>query len=121
MNHIRKEIQELNSFIKELETDKDKEILSKVFNILNDITDKIEELAINQETMQENLEYMDDDLSGIQEELFEEVSLEELTEIEDEYKEIKCSHCNKPVFVEASAIEENNNIPCPYCNNNMIK
>ena len=60
--------------------------------------------------MQENLEYMDDDLSGIQEELFEEVSLEELTEIEDEYKEIKCAHCNKPVFVEASAIEENNNI-----------
>lgn len=120
MNHIREEIQELNDYIDKIDINENKEVLSKVSSILSKMTDKIEELTINQETMQENLEYMDDDLSGIQEELFEEVSLEELTEIEDEYKEVKCVHCNKPVFIEASAIEENSNIPCPYCNKNIM-
>ena len=121
MNNIKKEIQELNSCIDKIDNSENKDILNKISSIFNKLSDKIEELEINQETIQENLEYMDDDLSGIQDELFEEVSLEELTEIEDEYKEIKCIHCNKPIFIESSALEKNDNIPCPYCNKNIMK
>ncbi|MBS6006934.1 MAG: hypothetical protein KIB43_08225 [Clostridium baratii] len=121
MNDIRKEIQELNSLIDKICDSENKEVLCKVSKVLDALTNKVEEISINQETIQENLEYLDDDLSGIQEELFEEVSLEELNEIEDEYKEINCIHCNKPIFIEASALENNDDISCPYCNKNIIK
>ncbi|MGL4569703.1 MAG: CD1247 N-terminal domain-containing protein [Clostridium sp.] len=120
MNHIREEIQELNSCIDKVSNNENKEILCKISSILNTLTSKVEEISVNQEIIEENLEYLDDDLSGIQDELFEEVSLEELNEIEEEYKEINCSHCNKPIFIEASALEENNDISCPYCGGNVI-
>ena len=66
-------------------------------------------------TMEENMQFLDDDLSNIQDELFEEVSFDDLSELEDEYVEIKCENCNKPLFVEQQALNNNNNIPCPFC------
>ncbi len=81
---------------------------------------KIEEVMVNEAVLSENLKYMDDDISEIQEELFEEVSLEELDEFESEYTEVSCNKCGKPIFIEASALEEDN-IPCPYCGENIVK
>ena len=83
------------------------------------MNEKIEELAVNQESLDENIRFMDSDLSNIQDELFEEVSLDELNDIEDQYKEINCIHCNNPIFIEQSSLENNSEIPCPYCHKNI--
>lgn len=78
------------------------------------------ELNEEVEAVKEDVKYINDDISELQQETFdeygefEEVSLEELEEIENEYTEVPCNSCGKPIFVEKSAIE-NNNIPCPYC------
>ena len=67
------------------------------------------------------LEYIDEDIIGLQDELFEEVSIEDLMEMEEEYVEIKCNNCNKPLFVEGATISNSNSIPCPFCNKNAIE
>ena len=69
--------------------------------------------------MEENMQFLDDDLSNIQDELFEEVSIDELCDMEDEYIEINCAHCNKPIFMEKSALDSKEQIPCPYCHENI--
>lgn len=120
MDNIKEEIKDLNATINTIDIE-NKDLFLKLSNILENLTEKVEEIKVNQETIEETLEYMDDDLSGIQEELFEEVSLDELEDFNDEYKEIKCSHCKKPVFIEVSTLENNNKIPCPYCNKNIIE
>ena len=46
------------------------------------------------------------------------VSFDDLENLEDEYEEIHCHNCGKPLFVERKAIENNSSIPCPFCNKN---
>lgn len=122
MKNLKEKIFKLENYINEIEEDKNKnkKVFLSLIDIINELNEKVEELTVNQETIQENIQYMDDDLSGIQEELFEELSFEELDSIEDKYIEIVCNCCNKPIFIEESALEKNKNIPCPYCGKNII-
>ena len=71
--------------------------------------------ATQQEYLEENIEYIDNDLTDIQDELFEEVTFDDLNGLEDEYVEINCEKCSKPLFVEQQALNNNNAIPCPFC------
>ena len=72
------------------------------------------------ESLEENLKYIDEDLSDIQEELFEEVSIEDLIEMDDEFVEIKCNNCNQVLFVEKETAENKKTIVCPFCHKNTI-
>lgn len=119
MEELRKEIDNLKISLSKVQDKEYKECFEGIFSVLNTMSDKIEELFVNQEAMEEKMQYLDEDVSGIQDELFEEVSIDELNDIEDEYTEINCAHCNKPIFIEKSALENNAQIPCPYCNKNI--
>ncbi|WP_194190967.1 CD1247 N-terminal domain-containing protein [Clostridium chrysemydis] len=119
MEDFKNKISSLRSSVKKLEESNEKMILNSLLEVIDGLSLKVEELTVNQEAIQENIQYMDDDLSGIQEELFEELSFEDLDDIEDEYVEITCNSCSKPIFIEKSAMNENENIPCPYCGKNI--
>lgn len=109
------DIQSLKSIISEVEDLKYKDIFNKLINIIDELNEKVSEIEVRQESLEEDLEYIDKDIIGIQDELFEEVSIEDIIEMEDEYVEINCKHCNKPLFVEKDNVL-NNDIPCPFCN-----
>ena len=81
----------------------------------------MEEVIVKQESLEENVGYIGEDLTDIQDELFEEVTFEDLMDIEDEYVEVKCKCCGKPLFVEKDALNKNNNIPCPFVIIRLIK
>jgi len=119
MEELRKEIESLKNNLSKIESCEYKECFDNVFTILEIMNQKLEELTINQETIEENIRFMDDDLTNIQDELFEELSIDELNDMEDEYTEINCSHCNKPIFIEQSTLSNNDEIPCPYCHKNI--
>lgn len=119
MEELKNKIEELKNSLSKIESKEYKECFNSVTSILDIMNEKIEELIVNQETLEENIKFMDDDLSNIQEELFEELSIDELNDIEDEYTEIICAHCNKAVFMEQSTLSNNDEIPCPYCNENL--
>lgn len=115
MEELRKEIDNLKTALSKVENEEYKECFNSIFSVLNSMSDKLEEVVVNQESIEENMQYLDQDVSGIQDELFEEVSIDELNDIEDQYTEIKCAHCHKPIFIEKSALKNNPDIPCPYC------
>lgn len=119
MEELSKEIENLKKNLSKIEKKEYKECFQNVFSILEIMNQKIEELTINQETIEENIKFMDDDLTNIQDELFEELSIDELNDMEDEYTEINCVHCHKPIFIEQSTLSNNEEIPCPYCNKNI--
>lgn len=121
MEELRKEIEAFKISLSNMDDDKYKKYFESIQSILNTMTDKIEEIVVNQETMEENMQFLDDDLSNIQDELFEEVSIDELCDMEDEYVEINCAHCNKPIFMEKSVLDSNEQIPCPYCHEYIHK
>lgn len=120
MKDIKKCIENLQVSISKVEDKEYKEIFNNIEDILGKLSYKVEEVMTNQTVLAENLKYIDDDIVNLQEELFEEVSVEELSELEEEYKEVYCKHCGKPVYMESTTIEEASEIPCPYCGENII-
>lgn len=119
MEEIRKDIETLRKSLSIIENKEYKSCFDNVASILDKIGNKIEELTVNQEAIEENMKFMDDDLTDIQDELFEEVSIDELSSLEEEYTEINCAHCGKSIFIEQSTLNNNEEIPCPYCNENI--
>lgn len=119
MEELRNEIEKLKINLSKIDNKEYKYCFDSMFNILDKMNQKIEELTINQENIEENIKFMDDDLTNIQDELFEELSIDELNDMEDEYTEINCAHCHKPIFIEQSTLSNNNQIPCPYCHKNI--
>ena len=120
MKEIKKKIEVLSNNISKIEDEKYNALFLQVNEILESLSLKVEDIIVNEAVLAENLKYINDDLSDIQEEMFEEVSIEDLDEIEEQYTEINCKACGKTVFIEASALKGNKEIPCPYCNENII-
>lgn len=119
MNKIRNEIKLLKDNIQRVNDDKYSDIFTNISDILDRLSDKVEDLMVNQKVIAENINYMNEDISGLQDELFEEVSIDDLEEFEEEYKEINCKNCGKPIFIEESALN-NEDINCPYCNSKIV-
>ncbi|MGL5378515.1 CD1247 N-terminal domain-containing protein [Clostridium sp.] len=115
MKEINNDIEALKDVISKIDDKNNREIYTKITNILEKISGKVEDTILRQEYLEENVQYMDEDLTDLQEELFEEVSFDELSDFEDEYIEINCKNCNKPLFVEKESLNSKKEIPCPFC------
>jgi len=120
LKDIKNKIEKFKTNISKVKDENYKELFNEVSNILSGLSSKVQEIMVNEAVLAENLKYLDEDISDIQEELFEEVSLEELDEIEEEFKEVSCKCCGKTIYIEASTLKENEKIPCPYCDENII-
>ncbi|MBD7914478.1 hypothetical protein H9660_04910 [Clostridium sp. Sa3CUN1] len=120
MRNFKENIESIKDEILCLEDNKYKRIFENLLSLIEDMTYSMEEMSYKQESLEESVKYMDEDIIGLQDELFEEVSIDDLMEIEDEYLEVNCKHCDKPLFVEKESINENKSIPCPFCNNDAI-
>ncbi|GAA0075948.1 hypothetical protein UT300005_03260 [Clostridium sp. CTA-5] len=119
MEDLKNQIENLKLNLSNIENKEYQSYFSSLISILDTMNDKIEELTVNQETIEENIKFMDDDLTDIQDELFEEVSIDELNDMEEEYTEVSCCHCGNTIFAEQTTLKNNSEIPCPYCNKNI--
>ena len=121
MNDLKSKIELLKKEVSSIEYDKNKEVFDGILSLIDILSEEVRALSDRQESLEENLEYIDEDIIGLQDELFEEVSIEDLMEMEEEYVEIKCNNCHKPLFIERDTINNSSIIPCPFCNKNAIE
>ncbi|MCI5726154.1 MAG: hypothetical protein MR274_01240 [Clostridium sp.] len=119
MKEIKDKIDLLRNSISKIENKEYGGLFNQITDILDDLYSSVEEMMENQAVLVENLSCLDEDISDIQEELFEELSIEDLEEIEDEYEEVKCKNCGKPIFMEKAVIKDDKKIECPYCKNSI--
>lgn len=120
MENIKEKIEMLKKYITNVNNEEYKNIFNNILSVIDDLTKVTEELIVRQESLEENIQYLDEDVTGLQDELFEEVTIEDLIEMDDEFVEINCKNCNKSLFVEKESIDNNKNIPCPFCHNDAI-
>ena len=120
MKETKSKIEKIKEDISGIDDNKYKVIFDNLLSIIEDMADSIYEIEYKQDSLEENMKYIDEDIAGLQDELFEEVSIEDLNELEDEYVEIKCKCCGKPLFVEKEAMNTKKNIPCPFCNDEAM-
>lgn len=115
MERVGTILNEIKTQLSEIEDASTQKVLNNFYDVIEILSDKIDDLHIKQDSLEENIQYMDKDLTSLQDEVFEEISFEDLEDIEDEYIEVKCNKCDNPLFVEKDVYESKNEIPCPFC------
>lgn len=89
-------------------------------NILDCLNDEVSQMNEKIKNINENINFLNADVSELQDQLFEEVSIEDLEDIEDSYDELECKNCGKKLYIEVDAIKNNENLHCPNCNANLV-
>jgi hypothetical protein len=93
MKELREKISKLSALISEDSNTDNRDFKVNVLDILSDICDEVEALQVNQENLTENIEFLNNDISDIQEDLFEDVSVDDLDCGDEKYVEITCNKC----------------------------
>jgi len=101
------------------EESKEQKILHRIIDLLEEITDEVEQLRIDYEEVFEYAEAIDDDLTELEEDFYEEYD-EFDNQFEDDYESsfsIECPNCREIVVVEDDILDSESSIEvtCPGC------
>lgn len=107
---LRNKVSQLKDLVKSLdlnnEEDKNK-IINGIIEVLDEFALQIEKLDTRQVRIQQQVNNIDEDLSALEEEIYE---------YRDEPIEISCPHCNEIITFSEHEIDEDGEVECPICN-----
>ncbi len=106
----------------ELDTDsKEGKILSAIIDLLGDICDEIDALDDAQIELAEQLDAVDEDLSDVEELIYEEDEYdddEEFDDDDDEVFEVVCPSCGDKIYLDEDMLMDGR-IDCPNCGTDL--
>lgn len=119
MNSIMNRIAYLNGLMEGMEFDKNTKegrIIAELVSIVKDMAEEIETVKDSYDELEEYVDAIDEDLSEIEEDLYdEEFDDEECEEDYGNYIDIECPHCDETVYIDSDICESNDKITCPNC------
>lgn len=121
MDDLRQKVSYLRGLMEGLDIkddSKEGKIFNAILEILDDISEEIFEIHTVQEEIEAYLDSMDEDLSDLEEEVYEDSEYEddELDPDED-YVEVVCPDCGDTVCFEADILDDEDliEVTCPNC------
>lgn len=102
-----------------IDTEKSKEgkLLNVIIGILEEVGMSIEDLEDNMEALGEELDAVSDDLSDVEEIVFEEDDEDDDCDCDcgdDDFFEVECPNCGEGLCIDEDVLE-NGSIECPNC------
>jgi len=103
------------------EESKEQKVLHRIIDLLGDITDEIEQMRVDYEELFEYTEAIDEDLSTMEEDFYEEEDEDDFFDEElagyDEGFSIECPNCREIVVVDDNILDQDSSIEvtCPGC------
>ena len=122
MKHLYEKISYLSGLAEGLgieEKSKEGKLLLHIVDTLEDFADAINEVYEDQTDLADYVDFMDEDLSDVEEEVFGEIDDEydyfDDNDFEDDidYIEVECPHCQETIYVEEDLLDED--ASCPNC------
>ncbi|MCX7571453.1 hypothetical protein OS242_15995 [Tumebacillus sp. DT12] len=108
-------------------------VLVGIMDVLSEVASEMDRLTARSEQLEEYIEAIDDDLTDLESDLFDEydedldvdVEFEEEEDDDDlaiEYLEMNCPNCNETVFVDADVFENDEvvEVLCPECKETVL-
>ena len=85
-------------------------LLVNIIDVLDDMAEEFTHIQMVQEDLETYVESMDDDLTDLEEEVYEDV-------IGEESVEVQCPSCHETVSFESNLLEEDDDVEvsCPHC------
>ncbi|MTI48205.1 CD1247 N-terminal domain-containing protein [Sporosalibacterium faouarense] len=129
MEHLYERISYLQGLAEGLgieENSKEGKLLLHIIDALEDFADAIDDLSFEQEELGEYVEYIDEDLTDVEDEVFGECDYEDDLEDYDEYEfeddidyvELECPHCQETLYIEEDLLHED--ATCPNCLESIV-
>ncbi|WIV11005.1 CD1247 N-terminal domain-containing protein [Proteiniborus sp. MB09-C3] len=105
------------------EKSKEGKLLGHIIDALEDFADAISDLNEEQEELNEYVDFIDEDLADVEEEVFGEFDDEFDDEYDDEfddeddidYVEVECPYCKEIVYLDSELVSDDGKIECPNC------
>ena len=119
----------------DLSETKEKRLMMEIVNVLEDMSNTIEDLDMDIEETAEYLESIDEDLSDLEEDYYGEeddecdCGFEEDDDYdpfcdcdfeEDDCVEVECCNCHEKVHIDEDLIDEEGQTECPNCGTSII-
>ncbi len=85
-------------------------LLINIIDVLDDMAEEFNNIQMVQEDLETFVESMDEDLSDLEEEVYEDVA-------GDDFVEVQCPSCRETVSFESELLEEEDDVEvsCPHC------
>ncbi len=85
-------------------------LLINIIDVLDDMAEEFNNIQMVQEDLETFVESMDEDLSDLEEEVYEDVA-------GDDFVEVQCPACRETVSFESELLEEEDDVEvsCPHC------
>lgn len=93
-------------------------LLLHIIDALEDFADAISDLNDEQEELNEYVDFIDEDLADVEEEVFGDFDDEIDDEYDDDdidYVEVKCPYCNEVIYLDSDLVEDEEKVECPNC------
>jgi len=130
MNYLYEKVSYLKGLAEGLgieESSKEGKLLLRIVEALDDFADAISEVYDEQEELSEYVDFIDEDLAEIEDEVFGELDDEDDDEDFDDYDEddidyieVECPHCHEIIYLDKELLEEETETVCPNCNETII-
>lgn len=85
-------------------------LILNIIDVLDDMAEEIENVNMVHEDLEDYVETIDEDLTDLEEEVYEEV-------FDDDYVEVDCPFCHETVAFEAELLDDDDavEVTCPHC------
>ena len=94
-------------------------LLLHIIDALEDFADAISDLSEDQEELNEYIDFIDEDLADVEEEVFGDFDDEFDDEFDDDddidYVEVECPYCNEVVYLDSEIVSDDGKVECPNC------
>ncbi len=102
------------------EESKEQKVLQRIIDLLEDMTDEIEQLSVNYEELFEYTEAIDDDLTELEDDFYEDEDDADELDFEDDFESgfsMECPNCREIVVVNDDILDQESSIEvtCPGC------
>lgn len=96
-------------------------VLLEIVDILGEFADSIVELSDKQDELEEYAEAIDEDLSDLEDDFYEDDEEDEDDEDEFDYIELSCPSCGEEIEIDEDLLyDEESDIICPVCGEVII-
>jgi hypothetical protein len=111
MGSLREEVAYLHGLTNGLDVkgnSSEEKLLLNIIDALDRFAEEFEDVRTTQQDLEKYVEAIDEDLTELQEEIYEET---------DDYVEMECPECHEKISVEANLLEEPGavEVSCPSC------
>jgi len=85
-------------------------LLINIIDVLDDMAEEFNNIQMVQEDLETFVESMDEDLSDLEEEVYEDI-------VTDDFVEVQCPSCRETVSFDSDLLEEEDEVEvsCPHC------